>query len=145
MIQYFSFWSAAILFVTAAAAVADGPATAPTSAPATAPTTAPISINWDQARGHIGQTATVTGPVVGIHDFGGAAVLNVGKNFPDPTRFTVFISKEKRGGMPDDLDNGKTISVTGKLVLFHSLAEIQADAASITISGQAPMAPATQP
>jgi hypothetical protein len=144
--------SAALIFFAVGFAAADSPATAPpattapaTTAPATSPTTAPIALTWDQAKDHIGETAIVTGPVVGIHDFGGAAVLNVGKDFPDPSRFTVYITKDKRAGMPDDLDTGKTISVTGKLKMFHRVPEIEADSTTITIVPAATTGPATQP
>ena len=117
-------------------AVADTP-----TAPSTMPTTAPSAITWDQAAKHIGEQATVTGPVVGTHDFGDAAVLNIGKDFPDPTRFTVYIPAEKRSGMPDDLDKGKTISVTGKLKLYHNVPEIEAGVTDITVVGPATTQP----
>ena len=118
-------------------AVADSPATTPS----TMPTTVPTSITWDQAKDHIGQYVTVTGPVVGTHDFGDAAVLNVGKDYPDASRFTVFIPADKRDGVPEDLDNGKTISVTGTLKMFHNVPEIEAGSDDIEIVSGA----ATQP
>jgi hypothetical protein len=116
-------------------------AIAAADSPATMPTTTATSITWDQAKNYIGQNVTVTGPVIGTHDFGGAAVLNVGKDYPDPDRFTVYISADKRTSMPDDLDKGKTISVTGTLKMFHNVPEIEADAAHISIVAAA----ATQP
>jgi hypothetical protein len=113
--------------------------------PATMPTTTPSAINWDQAKDHVGETATVTGPVVGTHDFGGAAVLNVGKDYPSPGRFTVYISADNRAGFPADLDNGKTISVTGTIKSYHNVPEIEADAAHVAVVSSATTAPATQP
>jgi hypothetical protein len=109
------------------------------------PTTNPSSITWDQAKDHIGQSVTVTGPVVGTHDFGDAAVLNVGKDYPNPDRFTVYIPADKRAGMPTDLDTGKTISVTGMLKLYHDVPEIEADAAHIVVIDQGSTGAATQP
>jgi hypothetical protein len=82
--------------------------------------------------------------VVGTHDFGDTAVLNVGKDYPDGSRFTVYIPVDKRAGMPADLDNGKTISVTGTLKLFHNVPEIEAGVEDITVVTQSPGA-ATQP
>ena len=117
----------------------------PTTMPATMPTTTPSSITWDQAKDHIGQSVTVTGPVVGTHDFGDAAVLNIGKDYPSPDRFTVYIPADKRTGIPDDLDEGKTISVTGKVKLFEDVPEIAADAAQIKIIGQSTTTATTQP
>jgi len=142
MVPHLSVTSALLICFTSALAAADSP----TTLPATAPTTAPSMITWDQAKDHIGQLVTVTGPVVGTHDFGDAAVLNVGKDFPDASRFTVYIPADKRKEMPADLDNGKTISVTGTLKLFHRIPEIEGDLAHITIIEQnAATAPATTP
>jgi hypothetical protein len=132
--------SGVLMALAGTIAAADAPATMPT----TMPTTAPASITWDQAKDHIGEEVIVTGPVVGIHDFGDTAVLNVGKDFPDTSRFTVYISADNRAGMPADLDNGKTISVTGTLKLFHNVPEIEAGVADITVVTQGPGA-ATQP
>ena len=114
-------------------------------APTTAPTTAPVAITWDQAKDHVGETATVTGTVIGIHDFGQAAVLNVGKDFPAPDRFTVYIVADKRDDMPKDLDKGKSISVTGKIKMFHNVPEIEGDPAHITAVDAPTTAPTTQP
>jgi hypothetical protein len=130
----------AALMAACAIAVADGPATMPT----TMPTTMPASITWDQAGDHIGENVVVTGPVVGIHDFGNAAVLNVGKDYPDASRFTVYIPADKRAGMPADFDNGKTISVTGTLKLFHGVPEIETGVEDITVVTQG-AGVATQP
>ncbi|MGA2443315.1 MAG: hypothetical protein ABSH08_20375 [Tepidisphaeraceae bacterium] len=129
-----SVFTALLIFLANAIAAADLPATQPT----TMPTTNPSRITWDQAKDHIGQSVTVTGPVVDTHDFGDAAVLNVGKDFPNPDRFTVYIPADKRTGFPADLDNGKTISVTGTLKLYHDVPEIEADAAHIVVINQGP-------
>jgi hypothetical protein len=120
-------------------------ADSPTTMPASMPTTAPVSINWDQAKDYIGQNVSVAGPVVGTHDFGGAAVLNIGKDYPDPSRFTVYISADNRAAMPADLDNGKTISVTGTLKTFHDVSEIEADSAHITVINPPATGATTQP
>jgi hypothetical protein len=106
-----------------------------TDSASTMPTTLPIVITWDQAKAHAGQTATVTGPVVGSHEFqdSGAAVLNIGKDYPDPDRFTIYLPAEKRKGAPDDLYLGKTVTVTGEIKMFHGAAEIVADAEDIIV------------
>jgi DNA/RNA endonuclease YhcR with UshA esterase domain len=127
---------AALLILVVSAIAAD--------LPATMPTTAPAAITWDQAKDYIGQDVTVTGPVVGTHDFGDAAVLNIGKDYPDAGRCTVYISAEARAGMPADLDMGKTIAVTGTLKLYRNVPEIRADAAHIAVVPQ-PAGAATQP
>jgi len=132
---------ASLISLLSALAQADPPATLP----ATQPTTAPAIIKWDQAKDHIGQDAVVTGPVIGSHDFGNAAVLNIGLDYPDRERFTVYLPAEKRKGIPVDLYQGKTIAVTGALKLFHHIAEIEADAAHITLVQPPTSAATTQP
>ena len=125
-----------LLAMCLARAAADSPATQPDASstqPATQPTTQPVALNWDQAKAHVGQLATVTGPVVGTHDFGDAAVLNVGKDFPAAGRFTVYIPEDKRKGVPDDLYQGCTLSATGTIKLYHGVPEIEAGAADITV------------
>ncbi len=143
MRYFFQFAVTSALLISLANSIAG--ADSPTTMPASMPTTAPVSINWDQAKNYIGQTVTVTGPVVGTHDFGGAAVLNVGKDYPDPDRFTVYISADNHPGMPADLDSGKTISVTGTLKTYHDVPEIEADSAHITVINQPTTAATTQP
>jgi hypothetical protein len=137
----FTVMSAILISLATSIAGADSP----TTMPASMLTTAPVTINWDQAKDYIGQTVTVTGPVIGTHDFGGAAVLNIGKDYPDPGRFTVYLSADNRAAMPPDLDNGKTISVTGTLKTFHDVPEIEADSAHITVINPPTTAPTTQP
>jgi DNA/RNA endonuclease YhcR with UshA esterase domain len=132
-----SFFSVLPILVASAIAAAD--------LPTTMPTTGPSSINWDQAKDYIGQNVTVTGPVVGTHDFGDAAVLNVGKDYPSPERFTVYIPADKRAGMPTDLDDGKTISVTGKVKMYRGVPEIEGDAGHIVVIKEGPEGAATQP
>ncbi len=116
-------------------------ADAPTTSPTTVPTTAPISLTWDQAKSHLNAFATVTGPVVGTHLAGSAIILNIGQDYPSPSRFTVYIPAAAAAAFPTDRDQGKTISVTGVIKLYHNLPEIQATPTDITIVA----APATQP
>ena len=157
-----------------------GAAPPPTTEPA--PTTAPSSLQaiaWDQAAKHVGETATVTGPVMGVHAFAGGkrVVLNVGKDFPDASRFTVLLTLggggpgkaahrspgtsapttvptslpggnstggnstggdsaggESTGASSPSVEDtyvGKTISVTGKIELYHDVTEVRATASDI--------------
>jgi hypothetical protein len=108
---------------------------APTTRPTTGPaTTTASAISWDQAAKHVGATLTVTGPVVGTHKVsGGHVVLNVGKDFPDSKRFTAFVTLGDDHADPDTTYKGKTISVTGKIELYHDIAEIRAKAADVKI------------
>ena len=111
------------------------PATMPASMPTTGPATTQATLTWDQAAQHIGETATVTGSVIGTHALsdGKHLLLNVGKDYPDPTRLTIFMTL---GDNPPDADatyTGKTVTVTGKIELYHKAAEIRANAADVMV------------
>jgi len=124
----------------AAYAADSGPATQDTTQPATQPTTQEAStnpsgaaINWDEAKNHVGETVTVTGPVMGTHaiDDAHALVLNIGKDFPDESRFTIFISGADT--TPDDVYSGKTVTVTGEIQLYRNVPEIKASAKDVIV------------
>jgi hypothetical protein len=116
---------------------ADDDKTQPTTQPTTAPS---VSITWDKAKDHADETAAVTGPVIGDHSFdNGAIVLNIGKNFPEPDRFTVYITGDEQAGLPQDHYVGKTITATGKIIMYHNVPEIKCGTKDIRV------VPTTQP
>ena len=82
-------------------------------------------VQWSEARAHEGEKVTVVGPVVNYHPTrrGGHVLLNVGKDYPDPDRFTVFIRDE--ADAPAGYDMGKTIAVTGTVKLYRGVPEIE--------------------
>ncbi len=137
-IRHWSAASAILILSVGALAIADPPTTAPSTEPA-------IAINWDQAKDHVGHNAAVTGPVMGTHDFGDSAVLNIGKDFPDHDRFTFYIPADKRTGVPDDLYQGKIITATGKIELYNGVPEIKGGKDDVAVIGIATTEPATQP
>jgi hypothetical protein len=126
--------SAAALPCIAQNAATQPAASAPATQAATAPATQPITITWDTAKSHVNETVTVTGPVIGTHttNDGSHVNLNVGKDYPDTSRFSVYFPAQE-GKNPDDLYKGKTVSVTGKIVLYHDVPEIITEAKDITI------------
>ncbi|MGQ9476647.1 MAG: hypothetical protein ACUVS1_08955 [Actinomycetota bacterium] len=64
----------------------------------------PYGLPWDQARYHIGERATVYGPVESTkwatQSRGQPTFLNLGNPYPDPNRFTVVIWVENRKNFP---------------------------------------------
>jgi hypothetical protein len=94
------------------------------------------AISWDAAKDHVGETVTVTGQVAGTHVSrdGDEFMLNVGRDYPDASRFVIYCPQSKG---PSDLDQaykGKTVSVRGQIVLYHNVPEIKAKAADIIVS-----------
>ena len=77
-------------------------------------------ITWDEAKYHIGERTTICGPVVDTRWASGSngkpTFLNMGKPYPDPSRFTVVIwiqNRAKFAQAPEVYYKGKTIYVTG--------------------------------
>jgi hypothetical protein len=134
-----TFFRLALLGFCTAGIVAYAADSDPTTQATTEPTTQATqastnpSVNWDEAKNHVGETVTVTGPVMGTHeiDAAHALVLNVGKDYPDKDRFTVFIS----GGddTPEDVYSGKTVTVTGEVELYRDVPEIKASAKDVVV------------
>ncbi len=108
------------------------PSTQPTSQPTTAPS---ATINWDEASKHIGETVTITGPVISTHVSGNKknVSLNVGKDFPDPERLTILMPNDAPDTSPDDTYKDKTIVVTGKLEVYKKTTEIKAKTKEVSI------------
>lgn len=93
------------------------------------------AISWDEAKYHIGDRATVCGPVVGASyrpDISGQPTwLNIGKDYPSSERFVVIIWGRNRGNFsqpPEDYYLGKTIYVTGLIEEYNEIPQIEAKA-----------------
>ena len=87
--------------------------------------TGAVTISWEEASKHIGERVTVIGPVISTayetSSEGQPTFLNIGKAYPDPGRFTVWIWGGNRSGFayePETYCSGKTIAATG-LVTEH--------------------------
>lgn len=90
------------------------------------------ALPWYEAKDHIGDRATVCGPVVGTHWASGSrgqpTFLNIGKPYPDPGRFTVVIWGENRANFPqppEDYYLGKTVHVTGLITEYKGIPQIE--------------------
>ena len=89
-------------------------------------------ILWSEAKYHIGERATVYGPVISTHyastSKGQPTFLNIGKPYPDPDRFTVVIWGENRSNFPqapEILYANKTLYITGLIIEYKGVAEIE--------------------
>ncbi len=109
------------------------------SAVAARPTTAASSslscrgaVSWQRTAALVGRVATVTGRVAGAtyasSSNGSPTFLNVGHNYPNPSRFTVVIWIENRAafGRPEVKYRGRTICVHGLVSSYAGVPEIVA-------------------
>jgi DNA/RNA endonuclease YhcR with UshA esterase domain len=86
---------------------------------------APVACTAAEAAKHVGEIATVTDKVVGVHQSSkGHIFLNMGGTYPNQ-QFTVFIptGSASQFSNPQQYE-GKTVSVSGKITLYHGKPEI---------------------
>lgn len=74
-----------------------------------------VTITWEEAKDHIGETVTVCGPIVESLDIGSAMLLGMGASTTDPSCVGIELSYDILAELPEDLYVGKTICVTGEL------------------------------
>jgi DNA/RNA endonuclease YhcR with UshA esterase domain len=74
---------------------------------------------------HVGETATVTDRVDGVHQSGkGNIFLNMGGKYPNQA-FTAFIPSASAAQFSEPQQyEGRTVSVSGKITLYHGKPEI---------------------
>jgi hypothetical protein len=89
-------------------------------------------INWNEADGYIDEFITVCGPVVSAYfatsTNGQPTFLNIGKEYPDPERFTALIwgrDLEYFPFNPDEYYFGKIICVQGLVEEYKGTLEIE--------------------
>src|SRR6266571_2846539 len=78
-----------------------------------------------EAAKHVGETATVTDKVDGVHQSGkGNIFLNMGGKYPNQT-FTAFIPAASASEFSEVRQyEGRTVTVSGKIVLYRGKPEI---------------------
>jgi DNA/RNA endonuclease YhcR with UshA esterase domain len=111
--------------------LATTPALAQTQTPA-APATQAIAPA--DAKAHVGQTVTVEGAVSDVNTVRtGVTFIDLGGKFPD-NAFTAVILSDDAGKFPNVAAlNGKTVVITGKVVLYKGKPQVVLnDAAQIT-------------
>jgi DNA/RNA endonuclease YhcR with UshA esterase domain len=98
----------------------------------TQPALAQNRVTASEAKGHVGEVATVCGEVASTHyaasTKGQPTFLNLDKPYPNPV-FTVLIwgSNRSKFGTPENDYKGKHICVTGKITEYRGGPEIVAD------------------
>jgi hypothetical protein len=127
----------ALSFIAAAAAAPIATAaTRVTSAHVQASLTCSGAVSWQKAAGLVGRVATIQGRVAGTRfaasSNGSPTFLNLGVDYPNPSRFTVLIWIENRGafGRPEVRYRGHTICVHGLVSSYQGVPEIVARSVS---------------
>ena len=86
---------------------------------------APPNYTATEAARHVGETATVTDRVDGVHQSGkGNIFLNMGGKYPNQA-FTAFIPAKSAGQFSDyQKYDGQTVAVSGKITIYRGKPEI---------------------
>jgi len=107
------------------------PQSSPVAASSTEPT-ATATYVWSDARAHMGETGTFTGPVVAtIYEKAienHPTFLNMGVDYPDVSRLSVMIWEKDRSAFPEAPEvmyANKKISVTGKVIEYQKAPAIE--------------------
>lgn len=92
---------------------------------------APPNYTAAEAAKHVGETATITDRVDGVHKSGkGNIFLNMGGKYPNQA-FTAFIPSASASKFTNAKQyEGATVAVTGRIVLYHGKPEIVVNSAS---------------
>lgn len=87
------------------------------------------TIQWDEARDHIGDEREVCGEIASVRPGDGSATLffNLGLDYPDPDRFTIVVFEEFDPSADLDEVIGGTICAEGKIVEYEGSAQIHLD------------------
>ncbi|NCD20383.1 MAG: hypothetical protein EOL89_10470 [Actinobacteria bacterium] len=84
-------------------------------------------IAWDQAKGYVGSTQRVCGPLVNMGNSHDDVFLNIGLGYPDPERFTIVLWDV--GGV-EPIAPGTMLCTSGVITLYQDVAQIQQRSAS---------------
>ena len=79
-------------------------------------------IAWSDAQRHVGTVQRVCGPLAGIGSSTDDVFLNIGRDYPDPDRFTIVIWDI--GGV-EPVAAGTTVCTTGQVTLYEGVPQIQ--------------------
>src|SRR5579863_3107716 len=90
-----------------------------------APARAQTPVALADAKGHVGQTVTIEGPVGNVYTArSGMTFIDIGGRYPD-NAFAAVIFSDDSGKFPDiKALNGKIVDITGAVSLFRGKPEI---------------------
>jgi hypothetical protein len=79
-------------------------------------------ISWREGGDNVGTTQRVCGPLAGIGRSSDDVFLNVGRDYPDPERFTIVLWDV--GGV-EPLPTGTNLCASGRITLYQGVAQIE--------------------
>lgn len=79
-------------------------------------------IPWDEAREHVGTWQRVCGPLSGIGSSDDDVFLNIGRDFPDPQRFTIVLWDV--GGV-EPKPSGTMLCASGQVTSYEGVAQLE--------------------
>lgn len=78
------------------------------------------TIEWDEAEDHVGETKMVCGPVKSVREDGGDTFINIGRDYPDPDRFTIVVWNQTGLVAPSSGD----ACIEGKVESYRGSAQV---------------------
>lgn len=79
-------------------------------------------LSWDEAAAHIGTVQRVCGPLATIRNSSDDVFLNVGRDYPDASRFTIVLWDI--GGI-ESIASGTTVCTEGLITSYEGVAQIE--------------------
>ena len=86
---------------------------------------------WNEAAAHVGEVQRVCGPLVTVRNSTDDVFLNVGRDYPSKSRFTIVLWDI--GGI-EPIASGVTVCTTGLITSYQGIAQIELrDASAVEI------------
>lgn len=79
------------------------------------------SLSWEHAIDNIGESHRVCGPLAGVGSSQDDVFLNIGHDYPDPSRFTIVVWDA--GGI-EPVPSASTVCATGPIINYQGVAQI---------------------
>ena len=84
-------------------------------------------LSWDEAAGEVGSFQRVCGPLATIRNSSDDVFLNIGRDYPDSSRFTIVVWDI--GGI-ESIAAGTTVCAEGPISVYNGVAQIELRSAS---------------
>lgn len=82
------------------------------------------AVNWSEAQSYLGITTEVCGPLVSIVDDDSGTFFNVGRDYPDPDRFSVVVFDQYFDYDSLSEDESYELCVTGQVESYQGAAQV---------------------